>query len=534
MYRCRVVGILALLLLLGSSLPDEVRSQCILANPSFEIGDPGSAVFGGWNQFGVVGSSSVASHGAVAARVSGPNLGDWGVSGFWQRQDSEPGEQWEVTAQVLHPSAHPLTGQSLAIVNVEWRDAAGSLIDFESYTAADASTPTDEYQEFSATSSPAPAGTAAIHLLLGVLQSPDDPVPDVLYDQVTCFSLQSPTMDEQQWGDFPGGRVVDFAGRTWRVKGPGYYGPGPNLFSDSVDCIWVDGDDRLHLTIQNLDGQWYSTEVALEEALGYGDYVFTTQGRLDLFDPHVVLGLFIWQYGPCWDPAYLWWNPYNEIDVEISRWGVPGNDVAQFVAQPYDYPGNLERFDVVFAEDELTSYAFRWLPDRVEFRSWHGGPEDELPANLIHTWTYTGPHIPRPEQPRVHLNMWQFDGPPAENQEVVIADFTFVPEGVQVPVIDHPGMTAPGARLFAAHPNPFNPVSTIGYSLETGSVAEIVVYDVTGRRIRTLVSGFVPAGQHETTWDGRDDTGTPVASGVYLYQLRAGDVAETRRMTLVK
>ena len=39
---------------------------------------------------------------------------------------------------------------------------------------------------------------------------------------------------------------------------------------------------------------------------------------------------------------------------------------------------------------------------------------------MIHSWTYTGPHIPRPEQPRVHINLWQFDGPPASDQEVII------------------------------------------------------------------------------------------------------------------
>jgi flagellar hook assembly protein FlgD len=64
--------------------------------------------------------------------------------------------------------------------------------------------------------------------------------------------------------------------------------------------------------------------------------------------------------------------------------------------------------------------------------------------------------------------------------------------------------------------------------------AEIVVYDVRGRRVRTLVNKFVPAGYHEAVWDGRDDFGNRVASGVYLYQLRAGGVAETRKMVLLK
>ena len=117
-----------------------------------------------------------------------------------------------------------------------------------------------------------------------------------------------------EWIDFPGGRTVDFANRTWRVKGPGYYGPGPSNFCHLPACVWVDGVG-LHLTIQNVGGAWNSTEVVLEDALGYGDYVFTLRGSVDLLDVHAVLRLFIWQYGPCWDPGYLWWNPYNEVDV---------------------------------------------------------------------------------------------------------------------------------------------------------------------------------------------------------------------------
>jgi len=303
---------------------NEAAAQCILANPSFEIGDSGANVFAGWNQFGVVGSSTEATHASKAAKVIGPNWGEWEVSGYWQQMDSSPGERWSVTVDVWHTAINPIIGQSKAIVNIEWRDSGDNLIDYESYTAADAATPIDEVQEFAVISQPAPTGTVKARIIVGVLQSSyTQPIAHVYYDQVTFFSMNSPTMDELQWNDFPGGRTLDFGGRTWRVKGPGYYGPGPNLFSDSPAATWVDVDGRLHMTIQNFGGAWYSTEVTLEDALGYGDYIFTTVGRLDLLHENAVLGLFLWQYGPCWDNAYLWWNPYNEIDIEISRWSRP-------------------------------------------------------------------------------------------------------------------------------------------------------------------------------------------------------------------
>lgn len=519
------IPLLVLLIVMGSS---NARSQCILANPSFEMGT------GGWDQFGYVGSTSSAAHGSSAARVSGMDLGGWDVSGYWQQMDSEPGEQWEVTVYVQNSSANPLGAQSSAIVNIEWWDSGG-MMSYESHAAATASTPTGEYQQFSFISDPAPLGTIACRLVLAVLQAPSDPSPDIYYDQATFYSLSSPTMDEMQWDDFPGGRTIDFADRTWRVKGPGYYGPGPNTFSDATSAVWVGAYDELHLTIKYSGGLWRSTEVTLEEALGYGDYIFTTEGRLDLLDPHAVFGLFIWQYGPCWDEGYLWWNAYNEIDVEFSRWGNPYSDIGQFVTQPWDYPGNISRFDVTFAEDEITSHAFNWLADRVEYRSWRGGPNDETPANLIHSWTYTGPHIPRPEQPRVHLNLWQFDGPPASGQEVVLTDFTFIPEGwTSVPDDPPTGPPAVSARLLQARPNPFNPTTTIGYALRESAVVDIAIFDVAGRRVCSLVSGRVPAGEHEAVWDGRNDKGESVASGVYLYRLQADDVDETRRMVLAK
>jgi len=506
-------------------------AQCIIANPSFEIPGSDGEVFGGWNQFGSVGSTSNAVHGFSAARVTGPNLGGWDVSGYWQRFDTTPGERWEASVRGWHTSTNPLTGQCSAILNIEWRDSGGNLISYESHQVADASTPVDEIQDFTVVTGQAPSGTVKAHLLLGVLQSPTDPAPDVYYDLADFNKVGPPSIDDLQWNDFPGGRTIDFAGRSWRVKGPGYYGPGPNLFCDGPDCVWVDGDGQLHVTVTESGGSWYSTEVVLEEALGYGDYIFTTVGRLDQLDPNVVLGLFLWQYGPCWDPSYLWWNPYNEIDIEFSRWGDPGKEIGQFVAQPYDYPGNIHRFDASFSEGEITSHAFGWHSDRVEYRSWRGAPCDEQPSNMISEWTYTGPHIPRPEQPRVHINLWRLTGSMVAEQEVVLRDFSYYPEGT-VAADRH----IPPVRtcLHPVAPNPFNPTTTIGFTLERESYINISVYDVSGRHIRNLVKGTISEGYHEVRWNGLNAEGREAASGVYFCRLKTANAFETRKMVLLR
>jgi len=66
------------------------------------------------------------------------------------------------------------------------------------------------------------------------------------------------------------------------------------------------------------------------------------------------------------------------------------------------------------------------------------------------------------------------------------------------------------------YPNPFNPSTTIPVTLENGGPARLEVYDVSGRRVRVLHRGELPAGRHEFSWDGRDDRGVAVSSGVYL------------------
>ena len=85
--------------------------------------------------------------------------------------------------------------------------------------------------------------------------------------------------------------------------------------------------------------------------------------------------------------------------------------------------------------------------------------------------------------------------------------------------------------LYPNHPNPFRTATTITYRLPRRARVTLAVYDVRGRRVRTLVSRHQPAGRHTTTWDGRDADGAPLAAGVYLYQLHIdGAVVASRRL----
>ena len=85
------------------------------------------------------------------------------------------------------------------------------------------------------------------------------------------------------------------------------------------------------------------------------------------------------------------------------------------------------------------------------------------------------------------------------------------------------------------HPNPFNPTTTIPFTIAVeDSKVRIFVLDASGRVVRTLFNGTKPAGSHTVTWDGRDDRGGAASSGVYFYVLDVGNERRTRKMVLLK
>ena len=218
----------------------------------------------------------------------------------------------------------------------------------------------------------------------------------------------------------PPQRRLSFSGYTWNVKRSDVVvGPGPNLFSDSPDKVWVDEAGRLHLTIGQGDGGWYATEVFTTRRFGYGTYTFTLASRVDNLDRNVVLGLFTWD-----DKAPA--QNYRELDIEFARWGQATADNAQYVVQPYQNSGNLVRFTMPSAA--VSTHRFVWKANRVEFSSYQGATAN--PANLITSWTYTGDDVPPAGKANARINLWLNGGiAPSNGQpsEIVIEDFTYTP-----------------------------------------------------------------------------------------------------------
>ena len=100
--------------------------------------------------------------------------------------------------------------------------------------------------------------------------------------------------------------------------------------------------------------------------------------------------------------------------------------------------------------------------------------------------------------------------------------------------VDAPQSLSRTSALGQNFPNPFNPSTSIYFTLERPGFASLKIYDRAGRMVATLVNEDLTAGKHRCQWNGCDKQGSQVASGVYFYQLKSGEFVQTRRMLLLK
>ncbi len=89
-------------------------------------------------------------------------------------------------------------------------------------------------------------------------------------------------------------------------------------------------------------------------------------------------------------------------------------------------------------------------------------------------------------------------------------------------------------ELFSNYPNPFNPSTTIRFSLPKDAMITLTVFDLSGKKVKTLVNGFNKSGYHQVQWNGKDDRGRTVASGMYFYVLKMGESIKARKMFLLR
>jgi hypothetical protein len=125
---------------------------------------------------------------------------------------------------------------------------------------------------------------------------------------------------------------------------------------------------------------------------------------------------------------------------------------------------------------------------------------------------------------------------------------TIYPESIRYQVMDQvlnyfestsgiSGKTDPFPGEFSLqqnYPNPFNPTTTINYNIPKSAQVQLVVYNMLGQKIATLVNQYENAGKKSAKWDGKDASGQVVSSGIYVYQIHAGDFFASQKMLLAK
>jgi len=210
-------------------------------------------------------------------------------------------------------------------------------------------------------------------------------------------------------------RKLTFSGYEWRIRQVPSDRGGANEYDPAN--AWTDESGALHLRIAGTPERWTSAEVILTRSLGYGTYSFVVRDVSHL-EPAVAFGMFTW------DDLGVEQN-HREVAVEISRWGDPANQNAQYVIQPYYVAANVARFS---APAGRLTHSFRWEPGRVSFKSVIGALGKGA-AKIVAQHVLTS-GVPTPGTESIRINLYVFGHATVRlknGAEVVIEKFEYLP-----------------------------------------------------------------------------------------------------------
>jgi len=268
-------------------------------------------------------------------------------------------------------------------------------------------------------------------------------------------------------------RNINWSGYSWwvRTSQGNPQGPGPNIFSDSAQNVFVDAGGDLHLKIvKNASNKWTAAEVDLNQSLGYGTYEWEVSSRYDQLATNVVGGLFTYlspesvanQTGGKVGNGIA--DTPHEIDIEFTRaWGSAN---LYFTTHDGDVPAPSKNYYQPLNGD-FTTHRFEWKPNSIHWQSFHGHVIGVAnPANPIveqrpganngtlADYLYTGPVVPKDLNEIPIINLWMSGdnvstiGPTdGQEQELIIHSFKFTPLPPPVPG-DYDGDGEVGAADF--------------------------------------------------------------------------------------
>ena len=172
--------------------------------------------------------------------------------------------------------------------------------------------------------------------------------------------------------------------------------------------------------------------------------------------------------------------------------------------------------------EEPADYRISWAKEGEDFKTWTDNTGNAFPTEP----SYTIPGLEGGEEYKVKIRA-RYDGSSGDwSGEAVI---TVIESQASKPVV--PSLPF---GLGENYPNPFNPETQIAYTLSTAGPVKLAIYNILGQRVRILVQEIQAAGSYQVVWNGRNDQGAPVASGIYLYRLSSTQEVQVRRLLLLK
>lgn len=300
--------------------------------------------------------------------------------------------------------------------------------------------------------------------------------------------------------------------------------------------------------VRHADGSvaWYghmkngsTTAKAVGQAVAAGEYLGVVGSSGNSTGPHLHLELYD-NLGNLVDPwagacnsrnVDSWWaqqRPYYDSAINalhthsaLPAWQTcPQPAITNF--QDQFTAGELV-YVVAYYRDQRQGQVSNYevlRPDGSVWQQWTGSLSS--PAHYAASWWAWYMYLPADAA----TGMWTF----RVSFEGQVATHRFAVGNVSAV----PGAATAGFALAAPAPNPFNPSTTISYTLAGDGPVELTVHDLQGRKVATLQSGAQAAGGHRVTWDGRADDGRVLASGIYLVHLRQGTQAQSQRVVMLK
>lgn len=204
---------------------------------------------------------------------------------------------------------------------------------------------------------------------------------------------------------------LNWCGEEWQVRS-GTGNPGGNNWNNLDNSVWIDGNQKLHLTIQKVGDIWYSTEVDTTSTdYTYGVYTWKVSSPILNLDPNIVAAMFFRH------------NDTNEIDIEATQWGLRYNDRLSYSVQPNAYQSAIPYYSP-YRKAPYVTYMFDWEPTYVHFTA------KLYNVIVISDWNCTDqtsiPHV----EGGVAMQMWLMDHLPpinGQNAEMVLSDFSYTP-----------------------------------------------------------------------------------------------------------